>query len=129
MKKLSTIAIAPTLLFLTACGGAQEPATTTETTTQTATETTVVQPDTPAQDAPQRELPSAVSGYTEKAEAELIDEGVTKDDVDRVLTAALNNDPGVEIEWDDDGYWEIELGAIDIDIDPNGLVVDVDRDD
>ena len=95
-----------------------------ETTTETATETTVVQ-----QDTSQRELPSAVSGYTEKAEAELIDESVTKDDVDRVLTAARNNDSAVAVEWNDDGYWEIEFGDIDIDIDPDGLVLDVDRDD
>lgn len=121
MKKLSTIAIAPTLLILTACGDSQDQGAAQP---QTITSTTVVQEETA-----QRELPASVSGYSEKAEAELIDEGVTKDDVDRVLTAALNNDPGVEIEWDDDGYWEIELGAIDIDIDPNGLVVDVDRDD
>lgn len=124
MKKLSTIAVAPTLLFLVACSGAQEPQTMPETTTETATETTVVQ-----QDTSQRELPSAVSGYTEKAEAELIHEGVTKDDVDRVLTAARNNDSAVAVEWDDDGYWEIEFGDIDIDIDPDGLVLDVDRDD
>ena len=54
---------------------------------------------------------------------------MTKADVDRVLSAANNNEPGVTVEWDDDGYWEIELGDIDIDIDPEGLVLDVDRDD
>lgn len=59
----------------------------------------------------------------------MAEEGVSEDDVQRVLAAANNNDAGVEIEWDDDGYWEIESNGIDIDIDPEGLVRDVDRDD
>lgn len=79
--------------------------------------------------ASQGELPAEVTGNTGEAEAEMADEGVTAADVERVLAAANNNEAGIEIEWDYDGYWEIELGDIDIDINPDGLVLDVDRDD
>lgn len=57
------------------------------------------------------------------------EESVTPGEVERVLAAANNKEAGVDIEWDDDGYWEITFGGIDIDVDPYGLVLDVDRDD
>lgn len=76
----------------------------------------------------QGDLPAEVTEYTAEAEAEKSEEGVTDSDVESVLAAARNNEAGVEIEWDD-GYWEIEFGDIEIDIDPEGLVRGVDRDD
>lgn len=85
--------------------------------------------DDRSDDHARRDLPSAVSGYTAEAEEEMADEGVSASDIERVLAAANGKEDGVEIEWDDDGYWEIALGDLDIDIDPNGLVLDVDRDD
>ena len=83
----------------------------------------------PAAGAAQGELPDAVTGYTSEAEAEMAEDGVSEADVERVLAEAKKDGAGVETEWDDDGYWEIELGEIDIDIDPDGLVREVGRDD
>ena len=80
-------------------------------------------------DAAGRELPKEVTGYTPEAESEMADEGLSAADVERVLAAANDNEPGVETRWEDDGYWEIVSGEIDIDIDPQGLVLDVDKDD
>lgn len=77
----------------------------------------------------QHDLPAQVSGYTDEAKSDMGEERVSPEDVERLLVAANNKEAGVEIEWDDDGYWEIEFGDIDIDIDPYGLVLDVDRDD
>ncbi len=147
-KKLTTIFAVPALsLSLVACGEAADdaPAATAaapETVTEQAAETTAAVADDDRDDqddqaddqsqaagSAQGELPGQVSGYTGEAEAEMAEEGVSEDDVQRVLAAANNNDAGVEIEWDDDGYWEIESNGIDIDIDPEGLVRDVDRDD
>lgn len=78
--------------------------------------------------AAQHDLPAQVSGYTDEAQSEMGEESVAPEDVERLLAAANNKEAGVEIEWDDDGYWEIGFGDIDIDIDPYGLVLDVDRD-
>lgn len=147
-KKLTTIFAVPALsLSLVACGEAvddapAETAAAPETVTEQAAETTAAVADddrgdqddqaddqSQAAGSAQGELPGQVSGYTGEAEAEMAEEGVSEDDVQRVLAAANNNDAGVEIEWDDDGYWEIESNGIDIDIDPEGLVRDVDRDD
>ena len=83
----------------------------------------------PAAGSAQGELPDAVTGYTSEAEAEMAEDGVSEADVERVLAEAKKGGAGVETEWDDDGYWEIELGEIDIDIDPDGLVREVGRDD
>nr|VDG61861.1 Uncharacterised protein [Streptococcus thermophilus] len=80
-------------------------------------------------DAAGRDLPAEVSGYTAEAESEMADEELTEADVERILAAANDNEPGVEIEWEDDGHWEISSGEIEIDIDPQGLVLDVDKDD
>lgn len=79
--------------------------------------------------AAQHDLPAQVSGYTDEAQSEMGEESVAPEDVERLLAAANNKEAGVEIEWDDGGYWEIGFGDIDIDIDPYGLVLDVDRDD
>ena len=70
-----------------------------------------------------------MTGYTSEAEAEMAEDGVSEADVERVLAEAKKGGAGVETEWDDDGYWEIEVGEIDIDIDPDGLVREVGRDE
>lgn len=144
LKKLSTIAAVPALaVSLAACGDSgasntstSEPSVVTETVTeQSAEETAKDDSQDDAQEAAspaasaQGELPKEISGYSPEAEAEMGEEGITEADVERVLAAANNGDAGVEVEWDDDGYWEIELGEIDIDIDPDGVVLDVDKDD
>lgn len=79
----------------------------------------------PAAPAAANELPANVTGYTDEARSEMADEGVTEADVEGALAAAHRGE--AEVEWDDDGYWEIEWGEIEIDIDPNGLVRDADR--
>ena len=50
---------------------------------------------------------------------------MTEAEVQDVLKAA--QDGKAKVEWDDDGYFEVEFGEIDIDIDKDGLVLDVDR--
>lgn len=140
LKKLSTIATVPALaLSLAACSDSEdsstsnsEPSVVTETVTEKSAEDHAkneTQQAAPPAASAQGELPAEVSGYSPEAEAEMAEEGVTEADVERVLAAAHNGDAGVQIEWDDDGYWEIELAEIDIDINPDGLVLDVDKDD
>ena len=79
----------------------------------------------PAQPAANGDLPEAVTGYTDEARAEMRDENVSEADVEAALAAA--HDGTASVEWDDDGYFEIENGEVDIDIDPAGLVRDADR--
>lgn len=71
------------------------------------------------------ELPRAVTGYTDEARAEMAEDGLTEADVQAVLDAAHAGD--AEVEWDDDGYWELEWHNIDVDITPDGLVREADR--
>lgn len=132
-NKLTTLIAVPALSFsLVACSDSGEdaaPEAITEEVTATPTTPTASDDDGQSeQDDDQDDLPALVTGYTAEAEAEKSEEGVTDSDVESVLAAARNNEAGVEIEWDD-GYWEIEFGDIEIDIDPEGLVRDVDRDD
>lgn len=70
-------------------------------------------------------LPAEITGYTGEAERDLTEERLTKDEVAQVLQRAHNGEG--KFKWDDDGYWEVEVGGIDIDIDQNGMVLDVDR--
>jgi|GEM_PF-1044758 len=157
MKKLTTLIAVPALsLSLVACGNptdedegpATDQAPTESVVTEEATTTAVTDDDktdddgddqaddttddnddqAPAAGSAQGELPDAVTGYTSEAEAEVAEDGVSEADVERVLAEAKQGGDGVETEWDDDGYWEIELGEIDIDIDPDGLVREVGRD-
>ncbi|OHR21155.1 hypothetical protein [Corynebacterium sp. HMSC034A01] len=79
----------------------------------------------PAAPAAAGELPTAVTDYTQEARAEMAEEGVSEADVEAALTAARNGE--AEVEWDDDGYWEIEWRDIEVDINADGLVLDVDR--
>ncbi|SDM00581.1 hypothetical protein SAMN04488535_1540 [Corynebacterium mycetoides] len=116
---------------LAACGTETETATP-ETVTVTESQDAGDQ-DVAAQPTDQREekqaaqLPASVSGYTDEARNELADKGVTEADVERALEAANNNEAGVSVEWDDDGYYEIEFQDIEIDIRPDGTVTEVDR--
>lgn len=111
---------------LVACGTATE----TTQPVETSVSSEVATPATSATSAaPQSaaELPGSVAGYTDEARQELAEDGITEADVERVLAAANANEQGVEIEWDDSGYYEIEFQDIDIDIRPDGTVTDVDR--
>ena len=72
-----------------------------------------------------KELPRAVTGYTDEARAEVAEDGLTEADVQAVLDAARSG--SAEVEWDDDGYWELEWHKIDVDITPDGLVREADR--
>lgn len=71
------------------------------------------------------ELPAAVTDYTAEAREEMADEGVTEADVEAALAAARSGE--AEVEWDDDGYWEIEWRDIDVDINADGVVLEADR--
>ena len=55
----------------------------------------------------------------------MADEGVSEADVEAALAAARNGE--AEVEWDDDGYWEIDWRDLDVDINADGLVLDADR--
>ena len=142
MKKLTTLIAVPALsLSMVACSSTSDEDA--ETATDQAPSETAVAEEVTAEEAmtsddnddqasagssAQGELPDAVTGYTSEAEAEMAEDGVSEADVERVLAEAKQGGDGVETEWDDDGYWEIELGEIDIDIDPDGLVREVGRD-
>lgn len=71
------------------------------------------------------ELPVSVTGYTAEAQSEMAEDNITEADVEAVLEAARNGQ--AEVEWDDDGYWEIEWQDIEIDIDTAGMVLEADR--
>lgn len=138
MKKLSALFAASALsLTLVACGEADDAADNTAAETSLVEEVATEAPETDRDDqddqlqgdTAQRELPAEVTGYSEEAKSDMAEENVTPSEVERVLTAANDTEPGVEIEWEDDGYWEIDFDGIDIDIDPYGMVLDVDRDD
>lgn len=140
LKTFRTSAVALTgvaALFLGACSAANDPVPNTGsgqvTVTSTANAPANVPADTPAptpvtQDREQGETtgqPCEVSGYTADAEDDLRDEDVSREEVAHVVseTCAGNG----ESDWDDDGYWELELGDIDIDIRPDGTVLEIDR--
>ena len=71
------------------------------------------------------DLPTEITGYSGEAERDLTEERLTKDEVTQVLQRAHNGEG--KVKWDNDGYWEVEVGGVDIDIDKNGLVLSVDR--
>ncbi|MER0000932.1 hypothetical protein ABRP64_09765 [Corynebacterium sp. KPL4015] len=71
------------------------------------------------------DLPTEITGYSGEAERDLNEEGLTKDEVTQILQRAHNGEG--KVKWDNDGYWEVEVGGVDVDIDKNGLVLDVDR--
>ncbi|WP_321102325.1 hypothetical protein [Corynebacterium sp.] len=139
-RTLTALSAAATSILLAACANTnQQNPTTTETSTsvvETTRQETSSAADTAntddgqaAQAAPVAggELASAVTGYTDEARRGMADEGVTEAEIEQVLADALSNAPGVKIDWSDNGYHEIESGEIEIDIQPDGTVVDVDR--
>lgn len=71
------------------------------------------------------DLPTEITGYSGEAERDLTEERLTKDEVAQVLQRAHNGEG--KVKWDNDGYWEVEVGGVDVDIDQNGLVLNVDR--
>lgn len=72
-----------------------------------------------------KELPQAVTGYTDEARAEMAEDGLAEADVQAVVDAARSG--SAEVEWDDDGYGELEWHNIDVDITPDGLAREADR--
>ena len=123
------------LTALTACGSSTgpadtAPATSADTAPDTVTSTVTAQPSAAQPSAAQpgtvqHELPAAVTGYTDEARKDMTEDNVTEAEVEAVLQAALEGN--AKVEWDDDGYFELEHNGIDIDVDPQGLVRDVDR--
>ena len=125
-------ATAVALTSLTACSGTNEPgnqstASSTETVVSTATVTSE-QTSAPAPAgaaANTKELPRAVTRYTDEARAEMAEDGLAEADVQAVVDAARSG--SAEVEWDDDGYGELEWHNIDVDITPDGLAREADR--
>lgn len=123
-KKMVALTVAATAgLAVAACSDSGEtaPETAPETVTETVAPETVTETSN-AGAAVSEDLPAAVTGYSDEARKDLVDENVTEAEVQDVLKAAQ-----AKVEWDDDGYFEVEFGEIDIDIDKDGLVLDVDR--
>lgn len=122
-KKMVALTVAATAgLAVAACPDSGETAP--ETVTETVAPETVTETSN-AGAAVSEDLPAAVTGYSDEARKDLVDENVTEAEVQDVLKAA--QDGKAKVEWDDDGYFEVEFGEIDIDIDKDGLVLDVDR--
>jgi len=109
-------------LAVAACSDSGETAP--ETVTETVAPETVTETSN-AGAAVSEDLPAAVTGYSDEARKDLVDENATEAEIQDVLKAA--QDGKAKVEWDDDGYFEVEFGEIDIDIDKDGLVLDVDR--
>ena len=126
-------ATAVALTSLTACNGADEAGNqSTAASTETVVSTETVTSEQTSAPAPAGvgvantgELPRAVTGYTDEARAEMAEDGLAEADVQAVVDAAHAGD--AEVEWDDDGYWELEWHKIDVDITPDGLVREADR--
>ncbi|MDK6493730.1 hypothetical protein QP172_08305 [Corynebacterium coyleae] len=122
-KKMVALTVAATAgLAVAACSDSGETAP--ETVTETVAPETVTETSN-AGAAVSEDLPAAVTGYSDEARKDLVDENVTEAEIQDVLKAA--QDGKAKVEWDDDGYFEVEFGEIDIDIDKDGLVLDVDR--
>lgn len=126
-------ATAVALTSLTACSGADEAGNqSTVASTETVVSTETVTSEQTSAPAPAgvgaaytKELPRAVTGYTDEARAEMAEDGLAEADVQAVVDAAHAGD--AEVEWDDDGYWELGWQGIDVDITPDGLVREADR--
>lgn len=126
-------ATAVALTSLTACSGADEAGNqSTAASTETVVSTETVTSEQTSAPAPAgvgvantKELPRAVTGYTDEARAEMAEDGLAEADVQAVVDAAHAGD--AEVEWDDDGYWELGWHNIDVDITPDGLVREADR--
>lgn len=126
-------ATAVALTSLTACSGADEAGNqSTAASTETVVSTETVTSEQTSAPAPAGvgvantgELPRAVTGYTDEARAEMAEDGLAEADVQAVVDAAHAGD--AEVEWDDDGYWELGWHNIDVDITPDGLVREADR--
>lgn len=126
-------ATAVALTSLTACSGTNEPGNqSTAASTETVVSTETVTSEQTSAPAPAsagaantKDLPRAVTGYADEARAEMAEDGLAEADVQAVLDAAHAGD--AEVEWDDDGYWELGWQDIDVDITPDGLVREADR--
>lgn len=129
----SVAATAVALTGLTGCSGADESSEqSTAASTETVVSTETVTSEQTSAPAPAgvgaantKELPRAVTGYTDEARAEMAEDGLVEANVQAVLDAAHAGD--AEVEWDDDGYWELGWQDIDVDITPDGLVREAGR--
>lgn len=125
MKKLiisaSSSVLAASLLVACSDSSTSEPATATVTEQAEATPT---QDQNQAVDRPEN-VPTAVSSYSTQAEMEMQEDQLTEADVEAVVQAA--NDGQAKVEWDKDGYFELEHNGIDVDITPEGEVLDAGR--
>lgn len=122
-KRVFALTVAATAgLALSACAEYDDSATSAEPVTETVASVETV---TEVRDDDADDLPEAVTGYTDEARAEMREENVSEADVEAALAAAHEGNASVEGE--DDGYFEIEHGEVEIDIDPAGLVRDADR--
>lgn len=111
MQRLSNLATTVALAgALTACGTSESEPTT----------------ETVEQSAEQQgsELPASISGYSEEAQSDMAEDGLTEADAQGVLDAA--KDGRAEVEFDGE-HWELEFNDIDVDITPDGLVTEADR--
>lgn len=65
--------------------------------------------------------PCEVSGYSPEGERERHEEGFSEQQVSEAVARGCGT-----AGWDDDGHWEIDLDWIEVDIRPDGTVIEVD---
>ena len=70
------------------------------------------------------ELPASISGYSDEAKSDMAEDNLSEADIQGVLDAA--HDGRAEVEFDD-GHFELEFEDIDVDITPDGMVLEADR--
>ena len=61
------------------------------------------------------ELPASISGYSDEAKSDMAEDNLSEADIQGVLDAAH------------DGHFELEFEDIDVDITPDGMVLEADR--
>ncbi|QGU08614.1 hypothetical protein COCCU_13620 [Corynebacterium occultum] len=126
-------------LFLTGCAGSEGPNPGTSTVAiSTPVETVEEQPtqapaESVAENTPPREddggeeaargnsAPCEVSGYSGEGDRERREEGFSEQQVSDAVAQGC-----ATAEWEDDDYWEIDLDWIEVDIRPDGTVIEVD---
>lgn len=112
MHRLTTLTTTVALAgALAACGASEETEVSETTVTAEQTEATA-------------ELPASISGYSDEAKSDMAEDNLSEADIQGVLDAA--HDGRAEIEFDD-GHFELEFNGIDVDITPDGMVLEADR--
>jgi len=69
------------------------------------------------------EQPCQVASYTEDAQEQLDDEGVSAEEVAAVVAETCAG--GGDKEWDEEGYWDLEHDGVEVRMQSDGVVTRV----